>query len=42
MDDQVLKAVSLYLDGGIDFDSLEDRIIPLAFKADPKKGGLVY
>lgn len=42
MDDQILKVVSLYLDGGIDFDSLEDRIIPLAFKADPKRGGLVY
>ena len=42
MDDQVLQSVSLYLDGGIDFDALEDRIIPIAFRADPQKGGLVY
>ena len=34
MNDIILEALGLYLNGDIDLDSLEDRIIPLAWDAD--------
>ena len=41
MDDRVIRALRLYLNDTIDFDSLEDRIVPIAFEAEPKDDGLV-
>ena len=34
MTDQILETLRLYLAGDIDLDSLEDRIIPLAWDTD--------
>ncbi len=34
MNDEILKTLQLYLMGDIDIDSLEDRIIPLAWDTD--------
>ncbi len=34
MTDQILETLRLYLNGDIDLDSLEDRIIPLAWDTD--------
>ena len=39
MDDRIIHALRLYLNDTIDFDSLEDRIVPIAFEAED--GGLV-
>ncbi len=36
MNDEILKTVRLYLMGDIDIDSLEDRIIPLAWETQFK------
>ena len=36
MNDEILKAVQLYLMGDIDIDSLEDRIIPFAWETEFK------
>ena len=40
MDDRVIHALRLYFNDTIDFDSLEDRIVPIAFEAED--GGLVF
>ena len=42
MDKRVLESLKLYLSGDIDFDSLEDQVVLLAFKADDQDGQLVY
>ena len=42
MEDRVIHALRLYLNDTIDFDSLEDHIIPVAFEAEAEDGGLVY
>ena len=42
MDKRVLEILRLYLKGDIDFDSLEDQVVLLAFKADAQDGQLVY
>ena len=42
MDDRVIYALRLYLNDNIDFDSLEDRIIPIAFEAESQDGGLLF
>ena len=42
MDDRVIHALRLYLNDSIDFDSLEDRIIPIAFEDEVEDGGLVF
>ena len=42
MDDGVIRALRLYLNDSIDFDSLEDRIIPVAFEAEAEDGGPVF
>ena len=42
MDDTVIHALRLYLDDAINFDSLEDCIIPIAFEAQAEDGGLVF
>ena len=42
MDKSVLEILRLYLSGDIDFDSLEDQVVLLAFKADDQDGQLVY
>ena len=42
MDKRVLEILRLYLSGDIDFDSLEDQVVLLAFKADDHDGQLVY
>ena len=42
MDKRVLEILRLYLSGDIDFDSLEDQVVFLAFKADDQDGQLVY
>ena len=42
MDDRVIYALRLYLNDSINFDSLEDRIIPIAFEAEAEDGGLVF
>ena len=34
MNDEILKTLQLYLTGDIDIDSLEDRIIPLAWERE--------
>ena len=36
MNDEILKTVQLYLMGDIDIDSLEDRIVPLAWETEFK------
>ena len=38
---QILKAVKLYLTGDIDIDSLEDRIVPLAWETEFKNQELL-
>lgn len=40
MDDRVIHALRLYFNDTIDFDSLEDRIVPIPFEAED--GGLVF
>ena len=40
MEDRVIHALRLYFNDTIDFDSLEDRIVPIAFEAED--GGLVF
>ena len=42
MEDRVLHTLKLYLDDAFDSDSLEDRIIRMAFQAEAKDGGLVF
>ena len=42
MDDRVIYALRLYLNNNIDFDSLEDHIIRMAFQAEAEDGGLVF
>ena len=42
MDDRVIHALRLYFNDTIDFDSLEDRIVPIAFEAEAEDGGLVF
>ena len=42
MEDRVIHALRLYLDDAIDFDSLEDCIIPIAFEAEPEDDGPVF
>ena len=42
MNKRVLEILRLYLSGDIDFDSLEDQVVLLAFKADDQDGQLVY
>ena len=42
MDDRVIHALRLYLNDTIDFDSLEDCIIPIAFEVEAEDGGLVF
>ena len=44
MDDMILDTVRLYLGGDIDFDSLEDRVVPAAFRVGVgcPHHGLVY
>ena len=42
MDKRVLEILRLYLSGDMDFDSLEDQVVRLAFKADDQDGQLVY
>ena len=42
MDDRVIYALRLYLNNNIDFDSLEDHIIRMAFQAEAEGGGLVF
>ena len=42
MDKRVLEILRLYLSGDIDFDSLEDQVVLLAFKGDDQDGQLVY
>ena len=41
MNHQILKAVQLYLMGDIDIDSLEDRIVPLAWETEFKNQELL-
>ena len=38
----VLETLRIYLTGGMEFNSLEDRIVRLAFRADDREGRLVY
>ena len=42
MGDIDTHALRLCLNCTIDFDSLEDRIIPIAFEAEAQDGGLVF
>ena len=42
MDDRVIHALRLYLNDSIDFDSLEDHVIPIAFEDEAEDGGLVF
>ena len=42
MDKRVLEIFRLYLSGQVDFDSLEDQVVRLGFKADDQDGQLVY
>ena len=42
MDKRVLEILRAYLSGDIDFDSLEDQVVLLAFKAGDQDGQLVY
>ncbi len=42
MNKRVLEILRLYLSGDIDFDSLEDQVVFLAFEADDQDGQLAY
>ena len=42
MDKRVLEILRLYLNGEMDFDSLEDQVVRIAFKADDQDGQIVY
>ena len=41
MDEKVLEILRLYLSGELDFDSLEDRVVVIAFAADDRGRQLV-
>ncbi len=41
-DSGALQALNLYLSGRIDFDSLEDRVIPLAWEPPRGDHDLIY